>query len=247
MTCPIRETDEAACVTWLMRLYHYDPWGAVTTYTASGGVDNSTTSIGAINPLRYRSYYYDVETGFYYLQTRYYDPQIGRFINADTYSSTDLQDFLAFNMFSYCGNNPVNQNDEDGTIPKWAVRVIIGTAVIAGAAALTIATAGSGTALACFAAGAFKGAATGAIYGAASGAVSGAVKHRMRTGGWKGARKAAVRSASKGYMHGAITGFVTGGVGNRIRGVCFVEGTTVLVASGEIAIETIQPGELQSH
>ena len=180
---PIRETDEAACMAWLMRLYRYDPWGTVTTYTASGSVDNSTTSIGAINPLRYRSYYYDVETGFYYLQTRYYDPQIGRFINADTYSSTDSQDFLAFNMFSYCGNNPVNQNDEDGTIPKWAVRVIIGTAVIAGAAALTIATAGTGTALACFAAGAFKGAATGAIYGAASGAVSGAVKHRMRTGG----------------------------------------------------------------
>ena len=142
---PIRETDEAACMAWLMKLYRYDPWGAVTTYTASGSVDNSTTSIGAINPLRYRSYYYDVETGFYYLQTRYYDPQIGRFINADTYSSTDLQDFLAFNMFSYCGNNPVSREDSKGQAYCIAVAgfaVLSPTILLVGLGIITVVTIG---------------------------------------------------------------------------------------------------------
>jgi len=67
---------------------------------------NSTTA--NINPFRYRGYYYDVETGLYYLQSRYYDPEIGRWINADGYVSTG-QELLGFNMFVYCGNNPVSR------------------------------------------------------------------------------------------------------------------------------------------
>ena len=60
--------------------------------------------------LHYRGYYYDTETGFYYLQSRYYDPEIGRFINADSYTSTG-QGFLGYNMFAYCLNNPVCRKD----------------------------------------------------------------------------------------------------------------------------------------
>ena len=66
-----------------------------------------------INPLRYRGYYYDVETGFYYLQSRYYDPVVSRFINADSYASTGTG-LLSYNMFAYCGNNPVNNSDPSG-------------------------------------------------------------------------------------------------------------------------------------
>lgn len=94
--------------------YTYDTWGKVTVKTASGTTSTSSTFIGNINPLRYRGYYYDTETGFYYLQTRYYDPVIGRFINADTYTTTDADGLLSSNMFAYCENNPVIGTDPTG-------------------------------------------------------------------------------------------------------------------------------------
>jgi RHS repeat-associated protein len=73
-------------------------------------------TLGTLNPLRYRSYVYDEETGLYYLQTRYYNPEIGRFINADALVSTG-QGLLGNNMFAYCGNNPLSFRDDSGNIP----------------------------------------------------------------------------------------------------------------------------------
>ena len=143
-------------------------------------------------------------------------------------------------MFAYCNNNPVNLSDPDGTLPSWATKVIIGTAVIAAAAALTIATAGTGTALACFAVGALKGAATGALIGAAQGAATGAILHRATTGSWEGAGQAALNGAADGYMAGAITGFITGGATSK---ACFVAGTAVLASTGYVAIENIKAGD----
>ena len=72
------------------------------------------STLGALNPLRYRGYVYDAETGYYYLQSRYYDPEIGRFINADAFVATG-QGFVGNNMFAYCNNNPVNLLDPTGT------------------------------------------------------------------------------------------------------------------------------------
>ena len=74
------------------------------------------STLGTLNPLRYRSYVYDTETGFYYLQSRYYDPQIGRFINADAFVSTG-QGLLGNNMFAYCNNNPSSCLDPYGSRP----------------------------------------------------------------------------------------------------------------------------------
>ena len=88
--------------------YTYDAWGNPLSSTGT-----QAGTIGALNPLRYRGYVYDSETGFYYLQSRYYDPQTGRFINADGLLSTG-QDILGNNMFSYCLNNPVNSVDSAG-------------------------------------------------------------------------------------------------------------------------------------
>lgn len=119
--------------------------------------------------------------------------------------------------------------------------MLVGTAVIATAAVLTVATAGTGTALACFAAGALKGAGAGAASGAISGAVTGAVAHRITTGSWEGAGQAALDGAATGYMTGAITGFITGGL---TSDVCFVAGTSVLTASGHVAIETVKIGDM---
>ena len=85
----------------------------MTAYTSTGGTPASTSLIYR-NPLRYRGYIYDTETGFYYLQSRYYDPANHRFINADVYASTDISSALASNMFAYCTNNPVNLLDAAG-------------------------------------------------------------------------------------------------------------------------------------
>ena len=84
--------------------YTYDAWGRVLT--ADG-------ELAAMNPIRYRGYYYDTDTGFYYLQSRYYDPIIKRFLNADSYESTG-QGFVGTNMFAYCNNNPVIYADTNG-------------------------------------------------------------------------------------------------------------------------------------
>ena len=88
--------------------YEYDAWGNVS----------SSGRLAEINPLRYRGYYYDSETGFYYLQSRYYDPANRRFINADIYASTDSNNALACNMYSYCWNNVVILYDSEGELPK---------------------------------------------------------------------------------------------------------------------------------
>ena len=99
----------------LVAKYTYDAWGKLLSVTDAAGNDKSADAsfIGNINPIRYRSYYYDTETGLYYLQSRYYDPEVGRFINADGLISTD-RGLIGFNMFVYCGNNPVNRVDPTG-------------------------------------------------------------------------------------------------------------------------------------
>ena len=88
--------------------YNYNAWGELLSTTGS-----LANTIGLYNPLRYRGYVYDRETGLYYLQSRYYNPELGRFINADGLVSTG-QGLLGNNMFAYCGNNPANRNDPTG-------------------------------------------------------------------------------------------------------------------------------------
>ena len=95
--------------------YSYDPWGKLTGTTAT----SAYVALAQANPLRYRSYCYDIETGFYYLQTRYYDPTIARFINADGYLSTDSLGLLSYNMFAYCENNPIMCSDPTGSFITW--------------------------------------------------------------------------------------------------------------------------------
>ena len=85
--------------------YTYDPYGKLLT---------ATGTLAEKNPLRYRGYYYDSETGFYYLQSRYYDPATRRFVNADAYASTG-QGILGINMFAYCLNGPLTYVDSQGT------------------------------------------------------------------------------------------------------------------------------------
>ena len=118
----------------VVKLIHYIPgfeYESVATYEydAWGNIVSSSGRLAEINPLRYRGYYYDSETGFYYLQSRYYDPENHRFINADSYASTG-QGFLGVNMFAYCNNLPVILHDSNGEFPS--LLIVIPIVIIAG-------------------------------------------------------------------------------------------------------------------
>ena len=128
-----------------------------------------------MNPFRYRGYIFDEETGLYYLRSRYYNPNLCRFINADDVEAMGADgDINGYQLFIYCMNDPVNNRDEAGSwsLPNWA-KVAIGAALIVGAAVVaTVATGG----VACFAAGAaIDGAADGFLGGAIGGFITGGI------------------------------------------------------------------------
>ena len=104
--------------------YTYDAWGKLMELK-----DTTANSVGTLNPFRYRGYYYDTETSLYYLQTRYYDPEVGRFISPDKYTTTG-QGVIGNNMFAYCNNNPIQYKDDNGDFCIQAA--IIGGIVDAG-------------------------------------------------------------------------------------------------------------------
>ncbi len=116
--------------------YEYDAWGNVISVTdADENIITNPNSIAHRNPIRYRGYYYDTETGFYYLQSRYYCPKIGRFLNADVFVTTG-QGVISYNMFAYCLNNPVMYSDPTGCVPWFIVAAVV--AVVAIGAAVVV-------------------------------------------------------------------------------------------------------------
>ncbi len=126
--------------------YIYDCWGNHAVIDANGQDIVNMQHIGNLNPFRYRSYYYDTETGLYYLQTRYYDPELGRFISQDSIEYADYESVNGLNLYAYCGNNPVNNIDPMGTWSWkkfWAGLGLVVTAVAA--IAISVATFGAGT------------------------------------------------------------------------------------------------------
>ena len=132
--------------------YYYDAWGNITSTTGN-------TTIANANPLRYRSYYYDTDTKLYYLNTRYYSPDMSRFLNADGQLSND---FLGNNLFAYCGNSPVSRADTDGK-GWWVVAGAFVGAIVGGGAKI-ISNIMAGTKW-------YAGAAGAAIGGGVAGAV----------------------------------------------------------------------------
>ena len=138
--------------------YNYGAWGNYSVHDDKGAKITKASFIGHINPLRYRGYYYDRETRLYYLQSRYYDFANCRFINADTYATTNVGSILSYNMFAYCENNPIQRTEVAGmfwreieelgkrTVEVAAVIGSVGGAIslVAGAIGFTIGTGGAG-------------------------------------------------------------------------------------------------------
>ena len=114
--------------------YVYDTWGKVISVSGT-----LADTVGEQNPIRYRGYYYDTETGLYYLNSRYYDPETGRFISADVQAENG-------NLYAYCQNDPVNLTDESGYLSKlWKriIKIAIGVVATVAAVAITVATGGA--------------------------------------------------------------------------------------------------------
>ena len=111
--------------------YKYDAWGKCKVLNTSGVEITDSNNIGILNPFRYRSYYYDTETGFYFLKTRYYDPEIGRFMTIDDLSYLDPDSINGLNLYAYCGDNPVMAYDPNGTffLTTFLVSLAIGALV----------------------------------------------------------------------------------------------------------------------
>ena len=155
--------------TTLLCEYEYDAWGNVLTIKdGSGNLITDESHIAHINPIRYRGYYYDVETGLYYLNSRYYDAEVGRFISADAVISGLGGSIQGYNMFSYCMNNPVNMSDSTGNWPFFAVTAVIGA--VAGAVVGGVVAAKNGKNVL---AGVGIGAAAGALIGTGVGMAAG--------------------------------------------------------------------------
>ena len=100
--------------------YEYDAWGKLLNV---GGEKKDT--VGKLNPFRYRGYVYEEESGLYYVSSRYYDPEVGRFLNADDYEILfeDQDNILENNLYTYCFNNPANYEDSNGYAGVMVLRI----------------------------------------------------------------------------------------------------------------------------
>ena len=141
--------------------YIYDAWG---NHLSTFGTMAST--LGKYNPLRYRGYVYDTETGLYYLQSRYYNPTWGRFINADDttlLASSPSKAHWDKNVFAYCDNNPLNRVDEDGECWNIIIGGIVGGIVSGASTIVNDAIMGRETTAGSVLKSVFVGAATGVV------------------------------------------------------------------------------------
>ena len=215
--------------------YEYDPYGNILS---------ATGEMAEINPLRYRGYYYDAELEMYYLQSRYYDPAIGRFINADSFISTD-GGVLDSNMFAYCGNNPVMGYDPTGHF-NWGKLFngasLLAVGIVACAAAVTVVSGGACTPLLVAACATFVAGGMTVLNGAAEVVESFTDYNFMRDGVMGGNEE--LYEAQKEFLSTTAeigTAVITMGSGS--GKLCFAAGTVILINEGRKAIEDIVVGD----
>ena len=194
--------------------YAYDAWG-------KSKVIKDTDGIAEANPFRYRSYYYDVETRLYYLQTRYYDPEVGRFISQDDVSYLDPNSINGLNLYAYCGDNPVMGYDPDGT---WDWRKFWGAIVIfASAASLSVGIALCATGVGAPVGSILIGAGIGGLFGSAGSAISQGIQNGWNNIDWG---QIAIDGGA-GFITGALIASPLGGLatGIGVGVITFVQST----------------------
>ena len=192
--------------------YKYDAWGNHSVQDANGADINDAAHVGSVNPFRYRGYYYDTETGLYYLKSRYYDPEVGRFITIDDIAvlGTTRDYPNGLNLYAYCFNDPINAGDDEGNIPNW-LKWLLGGLVIIGLGIATVFTGGAaGVVLGAAFYGAVAGAVGGALINGLIGGISSAVSGNGFWGGF-------ANGSADGFMFGAIIGGVTGALTSGIN------------------------------
>lgn len=217
---------------------------------ATGG-----SAANRVNPFRYRGYYYDTDTGLYYLQSRYYNPQWGRFLNADTATViADSSTISDKNLFAYCGNNLVMRADADGEFWHIVAGATIGAVVCGLSSIISQAIAGEDINW------------TAVAISAASGAVSGAINAAfpcmgaIATGVVEGTLSAATYAATEKLAYGrdatwedtlkvGLQSGIQAGCMKEIAQAlglcnCFVAGTLVATEIGYVTIENIKAGDL---
>ena len=116
--------------------YKYDAWGKPLSVEGS-----LASTIGQLNPFRYKGYYYDNESGMYYCNARYYNPQWGRFLNSDSIEYLDPESINGLNLYAYCNNDPVNKYDPSGHFGIWALIAITAASMLIGGGAQLISNA----------------------------------------------------------------------------------------------------------
>lgn len=168
-----------------------------------------------------RGYYYDTETKLYFLKTRYYDPEVGRFISPDSIEYLDPETINGLNLYAYCNNNPVSNVDPNGN--KWW-HWLIGAIIIIG---LGVATALTGGAAGVILGSAFYGAITGAVSSAVIGGVIGGISSVVSGDGFF---SGFIEGASTGFMSGALIG---GAIGALTAGINIATGAVKIVGSAQ--------------
>ena len=200
----------------LIATYVYDAWGNHKIFGANGVEIVDNEHIARLNPIRYRGYYYDEVTSLYYLNTRYYDADVGRFISPDSVDYLNPESINGLNLYAYCGNNPVNRFDPTGHswesfwngVGNWFsdnwVKLAIGAGVVIAGAIVTAATCGTGLGFfAAFGGALLTSAKAVAISTAISAGISLAVGG-ITTGSWKGALDGMLDGIANGFMWGGI-------------------------------------------
>lgn len=193
--------------------YEYDGWGKCVEKELSPEKNTEIdTFVLHNNPFRYRGYYYDVETQLFYCNSRYYSPELCRWISPDSIEYLDPESINGLNLYCYCYNNPISYADPSGNLPQWA-EWLIGGALVVGAIALTIVTAGAGGALAAALGGSLLATiGSGVVVGAAVGAVSGMMINAGTQLITNGTENFSWSEFGKSAWTGAIAGGIAGGL-----------------------------------
>ena len=192
----------------LVASYLYDAWGNHQVFDANGVENTNADFIGNINPIRYRGYYFDVETQLYWVSSRYYSPELCRWISPDSIEYLDPQ---SINLYAYCGNDPINYADPSGHAPEWLQGLAIGLAIVGAVlviGAVTVLTCGVGTLAGTMAGAVIYGAAQGIAIGAAVGVVGGGIVGGIASD-WSA--EGILIGMGIGLGAGAIVGGVIGG------------------------------------